>query len=153
MGLGVLIGVVLTIAGLPGHLLNPDALADFDRLQRHIGRDVVVVDATGLVLEGRVIAATSTSLDVGFGQHLRSFSPEAIARVDRQVDSPLDGLIKGLIVGALLGSMARDAKWTLSMAAGYGGLGLALDVGHRAREPIYRAPDPKAVKIQAAIRW
>jgi len=153
MGLGVMIGIVLTIVGLPPHFMDPTALAQFDRLQRHIGRDVIVVDTTGIVMEGRVLAATSTRLDLGFGQHVRSFAADAITRVDRQRDSPLDGLIKGAVIGALLGSLSRDAQWALGMTAAYGGLGFALDVGHQAREPVYRAPDPKAVKIQATVRW
>ncbi len=153
MVFGCIVGIVLTIAGLPGHFLDADALASFDRLQRHLGREVVVVDATGLVLEGRVLPATKATLDLGFGQHVRHLAAEDIARVDRQRDSPLDGVLKGLVIGALLGSLFGDAKWMLGSAATYGGLGFALDVGHQAREPIYRALDPKAVKIQATVRW
>ncbi len=149
---GAIIGIVLIIAGVPAHV-SADTLAMFERLQRHVGRDVIVVDTTGMVMEGRVLAATSAKLDLGFGQHVRSFAPDVIARVDRQVDSPVDGFLKGLVIGALLGALSRDTEWALAMAAGYGGLGYVLDVGHQAREPIYRAPDPKGVKIQATIRW
>lgn len=152
MALGMIVGIVLTMVGLPAQL-SDGALAEFDRLQRHLGRDVIVVDTTGLVIEGRVLAATSSTLDLGLGPHLRSFSAEAIARVDRQRDSPVDGLVKGLVIGALIGALSGNGKWAATSMASYGAFGFALDVGHHTREPIYRAPDPKTVKVGATIRW
>lgn len=152
MALGVIVGIVLTMVGLPAQLSDA-SLAEFDRLQRHLGRDVILVDTTGLVMEGRVLAATSSTLDLGFGPHVRSFSADAIARVDRQRDSPVDGLVKGLVIGALLGSLSGNGRWAAAMIGSYGALGFALDVGHQAREPIYRAPDPKTLKVGATIRW
>jgi hypothetical protein len=152
MTLGVILGIVLAMVGLPGQP-SEAALAEFDRIQQHIGRDVILVDTTGLVMEGRVVAATSSTLDLGFGAHVRSFPADGIARVDRQRDSPIDGLVKGLVIGAVMGALSRNARWTGALMSTYGGLGLALDANHQAREPIYRAPDPKRVTMQATIRW
>lgn len=153
MGVAAIVAIVLAIVGVPGAFVDEQALAAFDRVQRHLGQDVVVVDATGIVMEGRLLAATTTTMELGFGQHVRHLAAADIARVDRQKDSPLDGLVKGLVIGALLGSLSGDAKWALRSAVGYGGFGFVLDAGHQAREPIYRARDPKAMKIQATIRW
>lgn len=151
MTIWVVLGVVLAIAGLPNGF-DADALAAFERLQRHIDEEIVLVDGTGLVMEGRLLSATNTTLDVGFGQHVRHLAADDVARVDRKKDRSIDGLIKGLVIGALLGSFG-EGRWFANNVATFGALGYVLDRGHNAREPLYRARDPKTPQISAVLRW
>lgn len=173
MGVAVIIGIVIGIVAVPTSTVSPEALAHFERLQQHVGRDVVVVDGAGIVLEGRLLAARDTEIDLGFGANVRPLAAASISRVDRQKDSWVDGLVKGLVVGALLGALSEDAHWTANSMAIYGGLGFLLDYRNDAREPIYRAlrlagasarsgqprvqsrgaRDPRAVQLNATIRW
>ncbi len=152
MTVWVVLGVVLAIVGLPSGL-DADRLAAFERLQRHVNEEIVLVDGTGLVMEGRLLAATNTTLDVGFGQHVTHMAADNVARVDRKKDRPYDGLLKGLVIGALLGSLSGNGRWAANNAVSFGALGLVLDLGHHAREPLYRARDPKAPQISAVVSW
>lgn len=153
MEIFAIVGIVLAIIGLPVHAVNPDGLAEFTRIQRYIGRDVVVVDGGGIVREGRIVGATDTTLELGFGPQKQLLAAADIARVDRPSDSPIDGLVKGGLVGALLGAISGNARWAATSAAMYGGLGFVLDARHTARTTIYRAPDPKAIEAKVTIRW
>lgn len=153
MEIFAIVGVVLAIIGFPAHLVDKDALAEFARVQRHVGRDVIVVDGGGIVREGRLLAVTDTTLELGFGQQKQLLVSSDIARIDRPNDSPIDGLVKGVLVGVLLGAIAGDARWAARSAAMYGALGFVLDARHTARQTIYRAPTPAAIKAQVTIRW
>jgi hypothetical protein len=153
MGVAAIIGIIIGIIAVPVGTVSPDALAEFERLKRHIGRDVVVIDGTGIVMEGRLLAARDTEIALGFGGRVQPLAAADIARVDRQKDSWVDGLVKGLVIGGLLGGITKDARWMANSMAIYGGLGFLLDYRHDAREPIYRARDPRAVQIGATVRW
>lgn len=152
MTVAVLLGIVLGIVAAPVSTVDADALARFERLQRHIGRDVVIVDGPGIVMEGRLLAADDDTMNLGFGANIRHLAATDIVRVDRQTDSSIDGLVKGILVGALLGALSRDAGWTLRSAAIYGGVGFFLDARNRARQMIYRAPVP-GIQVAATVRW
>jgi hypothetical protein len=129
---------------------TPDAkkLADFSRMSKAIHMEVALIDSSGVIREGRLIAATADALTLATPSGQRSFQRAEIAGAERIRDGRRDGLIKGMVFGAVTGIFAVQglrtpaqgvAAWFGSIAI-YGGVGWALDAAQTHREPLYRAP-------------
>ena len=119
-----------------------DKLADFTRFAAVQGEEVAVVDMFGAESLGKLVAASETSITLGFGNATRSFDREYVLKADRLRDGTVDGLVKGMVVGALMGwaaslQVAGSGPFFTSVAA-YGGLGYVLDRAQTNRAPLYR---------------
>jgi hypothetical protein len=135
---------IIVIILLPG-FTSADALADFGRFAAAQGEEVAVVDMFGAERLGRIVAATDTSLTMGFGAGSHTFQRADVLKADRLRDSNVDGLLKGIAVGAIGGWLAAmdlgAARGFAGSIAVYGGIGLLLDHVNTNREPLYR-PKP-----------
>jgi hypothetical protein len=140
MGFLTLPAIVIVIM-LPG-FTSANALADFGRFAAAEGQEIAVVDMFGAERLGRLVAASDTSVTLGFGAGTHTFQRADVLKADRLRDSNVDGLLKGVAVGALVGWMAAldlgAARGFSSSIAVYGSMGLLLDHANKNREPLYR---------------
>lgn len=124
---------------------TPGQLADFSRFARVKGEEVAVVDMFGAERLGRVIAATDTTVTLGFGTGSHTFDRVDVLKADRLRDGTRDGLIRGMAIGALVGwAVTREGGVAGGFAASvgvYGGLGFFFDYTNTDRAPLYR-PKP-----------
>lgn len=132
---------IIVIIMLPG--FTPAAtLADFGRFAAAQGEEVAVVDMFGAERLGRIVAASDTSVTMGFGAGTHTFERADVLKADRLRDGNLDGLLKGVAVGALVGWIAAmelgAAQGFAGSIAVYGSIGLLLDHASKNREPLYR---------------
>ena len=138
--LPLLIGVMAVPAPPP----SADQLADFTRLAKAVDEEVYVVDSTGQERRVTLLEAGDQAVRFMVGQQTLEMSRDAIIRVDRVRDRNLDGIIKGALFGLLIGGIAEantssNGGYLLRGALAYGSIGYLLDVGHVARQPVYRA--------------
>ena len=140
MGFLTLPAIIIVIM-LPG-FTSADALADFGRFAAAQGDEVAVVDMFGAERLGRIVAASDTSVTMGFGAGTHTFQRADVLKADRLRDGNLDGLLKGVAVGALVGWMAAmelgTARGFTGSIAVYGSIGLLLDHANKNREPLYK---------------
>jgi hypothetical protein len=135
--LPAVIAVILLPGFTPAH-----TLADFARFAEAQGEEIAVVDMFGAERLGKVVAATDTSVTLGFGAATRTFDRADVLKADRLRDSARDGLFKGMAVGALVGWMAAMEMGSARGFAGsisvYGSIGYLLDRANTNRAPLYR---------------
>lgn len=140
MGFLTLPAIIVVIL-LPG-FTSADALADFGRFAAAEGQEVAVVDMFGAERLGRIVAASDTSVTMGFGAGTHTFERADVLKADRLRDGNVDGLLKGVAVGALVGWMAAMELGTARGFGGsiavYGSIGLLLDHSNKNRQPLYR---------------
>ena len=140
MGILTLPAVIIVIL-LPG-FTPAHTLADFARFGQAQGEEIAVVDMFGTERLGKVIAATDTSVTLGFGAATRTFDRGDVFKADRLRDGTRDGLFKGMAVGALVGWMAAmelgSARGFTGAIGVYGGIGYLLDRANTNRAPLYR---------------
>lgn len=135
----VILPIIYLVSVFPA---DPSAekLADFTRFARVQGEEIAVVDMFGAESLGRVVAASETSVTLGFGQGTREFDRTEVFKADRLRDGAGDGLVKGMLVGAVLGlAIGRSSgDYVFGSVGLYGGLGLMLDLANTNRSPVYR---------------
>jgi hypothetical protein len=130
-------------------------LEDFSRFSRLIGKEVSVVDRSGLVREGIVETVTADDVVIRLGASTRRMPRAEIAGAERLKDGRRDGAIKGAIFGAITGALAmrayhRHPEWLSPSAnrtgmfllhvSSWSGLGWLLDAANTNREQFYRSP-------------
>jgi len=156
----ILVPVLIIIALSPTPGPSEQALADFSRFSKAVGKPIALIDHEGAVREGRLSAASVDSVTVQFAGGDRVFSQSAIASAERLKDGVKDGFIKGAIFGAVVGVFAGQgydspggavAGWFGSVAI-YGLIGTAIDASQKHREPIYRATAP-APAMKVSLRF
>ena len=132
---------VILILMFPG-FTPASTLADFARFGQAQGEEIAIVDMFGAERIGRVVAASDTSVTVGFGATTHAFDRADVFKADRMRDGTGDGLIKGLLFGAAVGWMAAmelgSAQGFASSIVVYGGVGYLLDRANTNRAPLYR---------------
>lgn len=160
MGYLILPTLILMLLPTPGASANQ--LEDFSRLSRAIGKEVSLVDQSGLIREGIVEAATADGVTLRFGSATQSFPRAEVASAERTTDGRIDGTIKGALLGLVMGAMASQgcdstmprcnyAIW--AVVAGYAGVGYLMDAADANRQPLYRAPAPPAPKLKVSLRF
>jgi hypothetical protein len=127
---------------------------DFSALRAGVGDKVVVTDAEGVEVGGRLTALSPSTLSIdGY-----AFTPAEAIKIERPGDSVWDGAAIGYGVGALFGltigseACLHSAIWRCVNAGGitYGLLGALIDFAHKGRRTIYpsRSAAPrKAVRL------
>ena len=146
MGLFLIIPVVVGLLTVDGPSPSPQKQVDFSRLQSVIWQSVYIADFGGNERLVKLVAATDHSVTIAVAGWQTEVNRDAVLMVDRARDSSLDGAIKGgvfavaLAVVATLVSGEFPAQHTMRALVVYGGIGYALDRGHRNRTPVYRAP-------------
>ena len=136
-------------------------LEDFSAFSRAIGKEVSVVDRTGLIREGIVEAATADDVTLRFGAATQSFRRAEIASAERLRDESSDGAIRGLLWGLLLAvlpnqgydSVAQGLSYSLGMVAVFTGAGYLFDAAETNRQPLYRAPSASAPTLRVSLRF
>lgn len=141
---------------------HAQGLDDFANMARAIGKEVAIVDQSGVVREGIVEAATAEAVTMRFGSGTQSFPRTALARAERTRDGSADGALKGAIFAAITGLMAvqgyppgSDRAGMLAMhVAVWSGIGWMFDAAQTHREPIYRAAAPAATAaLKLSLRF
>ena len=127
---------------------------DFSALRANVGDQVVVTDAAGVEVGGRLTALSPSTLSIdGY-----AFTPADAIKIERPGDSVWNGAAIGYGVGALFGvtigaeACLHGSTWRCVNAGGitYGILGAIIDYAHKGRRTIYRSPSAaprKAVRL------
>jgi hypothetical protein len=134
--------LTILIIMFPGST-SAQALTDFSRFASAQGEEIAVVDMFGAERLGRVVAATETSVTVGFGAGTHTFDRADVLKADRLQDGTRDGVVKGMLIGALVGwAVANEVGTTAGgFAVGvsvYGSIGYLLDRANTNRAALYR---------------
>jgi hypothetical protein len=141
---------LLFVIFLAAPAAHAQGLEDFSNMSRAIGKEVSIVDQSGLVREGIVEAATADAVTLRFGSGTQSFPRATLASADRTRDRTTDGALKGAIFAAITGLLAvqgyppgsdRGGMFAVHVAT-WTGIGWLFDAAQTHREPIYRAPAP-----------
>ena len=154
----ILVPVLIIIALSPTPGPSAQALADFSRFSKAVGKPIALIDQEGAVREGMLASAAADSVTVAFAGGRRTFSQASIASAERLTDGVRDGIIKGALFGAVVGVFAAQGHdsqgsavggWFASVAI-YGAIGAAIDASQTHRQPIYRAP---AAAMKVSLRF
>ena len=132
-------------------LLAAQTAPDFSSLRAGVGDKVVITDASGVEVGGRVTALTPSALSIdGY-----AFSPADAVKIERPGDSIWNGAAIGYGVGALFGltigaeACLHGSTWRCVNAGGitYGLLGAIIDFAHKGRRTIYKSPSGAPRKV------
>jgi uncharacterized protein YcfJ len=140
----LIVPLLIGVMAVPAPLPPAEQLADFTRLAKAVDEEVYIVDSNGQERRVTLLEAGDQAVRFMVGQQTLEMSRDAIVRVDRVRDRNIDGIVKGALIGLLIGGIAEantsgsEAYWLRGMLA-YGGIGYLFDVGHVARQPVYRA--------------
>lgn len=122
-------------------------LEDFTRFSKAIGKEVSIVDRSGVVREGVVEAVTDQNVMLRLGSGSQTVVRSEIVRADRMRDSNVDGVIKGLLLrllmaqGAGQGSVSAERDYSPLVLVGFfAALGYQQDAANHSPRPLYRAP-------------
>jgi hypothetical protein len=147
---------------------HAQGLEDFESFSRAIGKEISVVDRSGLIREGILEAATADVITLRLGSTTHSFPRAEVAGAEYMKDGRRDGAFKGAILGVITGALTlrdyhRNPEWLSPSAnrAGmfllhvstYSGLGWLLDATNTNRESLYRAPLASAPALKASWRF
>lgn len=143
---------LLTLAAVP--VAYAQQADDLSRFSRAIGREVSIVERSGLVREGVVETVTADEVVLRVGSSTQRLPGDAIARAALMKDGRRDGAIKGAIFGAITGAWAmysyhRHPEWINANAnlpgmfllhvTSWSALGWLLDAANTNRETFYQA--------------
>ncbi len=104
------------------------------------GQTVIVTDASGQRVRGKVAEVSAASLTV-LSPEARTFAEAAVTEIRAPAASSRQGALRGLAVGAGIGAAliltkcrnGPDCSYALKVAAGYAGIGMAIGAGIGAR--------------------
>ncbi len=136
---------VICVAAPAAHA---QGLEDFAGISRAIGKEVSVVQRSGLIREGIVEAVTADTVTLRVGSATERLPRADIASAERMKDESSDGAVKGAL-WALAVALIPNQGWSsggdylrgvamafvVLPAAGY-----LLDAMESNRQPLYRAP-------------
>ena len=126
---------------------HAQGLEDFSNISRAIGKEVSVVDRSGVIREGIVEAATADAVTLRVGSVTQSFARAEVASAARTKDGRIDGAIKGALIGFVLYAVASKAcdaqpcpRPSRVPIAGLTAVGYVIDATEANGRPLYRAP-------------
>lgn len=142
----IVLVLVVIVAAAPA--ANAQAIEDFAVFQRAIGKDVSIVDRSGLTREGVVDAVTFDGVSLRVGSGKLWLTRAEIANAERLKDDSGDGAVKGLIWAAVLalvpnqgytsfGDYLKGVAGTFVVLPAFGYM---VDAMNAERQPLYRAP-------------
>jgi hypothetical protein len=155
-----LISPVLFVIFVATPAAHAQGLADFSNISRAIGKEVSVVDRSGLIREGIVEAATADQVTLRVGSARQSFARAEIASAERLTDERIDGAALGALAGVVMhvlfpygGCFGKSPcpfwrEVALGAASGY-----LLDAVQSNRQPLYRAPSASAPTLKLSWRF
>lgn len=148
---------VLFVIFVAAPAAHAQGLEDFSGFLRAIGKEVSIVDRSGLIREGIVEAATADGVTLRVGSATRLFTRAEIASAERLKDDSSDGAVKGALVALAMilvpnqGGSSFTGYWrgvALFAAAGY-----LIDVSQSNRQPLYRAPSASPPTLTVSWRF
>lgn len=155
----LLLVLFFTFAAAP--VTYGQGLEDFSRISRAIGKDVSVVDRSGLVREGIVEAVTTDGVRLRVGSATEWLPRADIASAERIKDESSDGAVRGAI-WALAVALIPNQGWTsggdylrgVAMAfIGFPTAGYLLDGAESNRQPLYQAPSTSSPTLKISFRF
>jgi hypothetical protein len=156
-----LIVPVLFVVFVAAPAAHAQGIEDFKSFSRAIGKEVSLVDRSGVIREGIVEAATADAVTLRFGSATSSFLRAEIASAERLKDQSSDGAIKGALWGLLVivlpnqgyasAGDAFAASWRI--VAGFTVAGYLLDAAQTHRQPLYRAPSASPPTLKVSLRF
>jgi hypothetical protein len=149
---------VLCVAAPPAHA---QGLEDFARFSRAIGKEVSVVDVSGLVREGVVEAVTADEVALRVRSGTLRIPRADVVSAERLKDESSDGAYKGALWALLLALVPNQGATSVGQhlrAAGvtvvvFATIGYVLDASEVNRQPLYRAPATTAPAITFSVRF
>ena len=136
---------------------HAQGLEEFSNISRAIGKEVSVVDRSGLIREGIVEAATADQVTLRVGSAMQSFARAEIASAERMKDESSDGAIKGALWGLALILVPNQGGFSFTGYAGavavFAAAGYLIDAGESNRQPLYRAPSASAPTLKLSWRF
>ena len=157
--MGYLIVPTLLLIFLPSPEQRAHRLEDFSRLSRAVGKEVSLVDRSGLIHEGIVEAATVDGVTLRVGSATVSFPRAEVASAERVKDGRIDGAIRGALIGAVLtglgsqGCVSATACPFWRPVAVYAVAGYLLDASESNPQPLFRAPSASAATLKVSFRF
>jgi len=148
---------VLFVIFVAAPAAHAQGLEEFSGFLRAIGKEVSIVDRSGLIREGIVEAATADGVTLRVGSATRLFPRAEIASAERMKDDSSDGAFRGALLGLAIilvpnqGGFSFTDYWrgvALFAAAGY-----LFDVTESNRQPLYRAPSASAPTLKVSRRF
>ena len=175
-------GVALLFAGQPALSFAQSVPASFRDLQFLVGPGdrVVVVDASGGTIKGRISELDGSTLSIKSGDRERRFREDDVEVIrQRDHDSVLNGVLIGAAVGAGLGLVSELSCGAMDEYCPYTGIvtiggaiwgtfaGATIDLLNRTSRDVFRrAPNPASKSLtvaplvarrgagaQVAVRW
>lgn len=156
--MGYLMLPMLLIVLVPEPSARGHRIEDFSRFSQAIGKEVSVVDQSGLVREGTVESATGDGVALRISSARRWFPRAEVVSAQRLQDARIDGAIKGALIGTLLagvasqGCVSREQCPTWRVIGAFAAAGYVLDAAQSNRRPLYRAP-LAAPTLRASFRF
>lgn len=144
--MGYLMLPMLLIVLVPEPSARGSRLEDFSRFSQAIGKEVSVIDQSGLVREGTVEMATGDGVALRIGSATRWLPRAEVVSAQRMQDGRIDGVIKGALIGTLLagvasqGCVSREQCASWRVVGVFAAAGYVLDAAQSNRRPLYRAP-------------
>ena len=135
---------------------HAQGLADFKSFSRAIGKEVSIVDRSGLINEGVLEAVTVDAVTLRVGSATQSFPRAEIASAERMKDQRLDGAAMGAVVGFALAFLTSAECSTCPLwhsAVGGAAAGFLIDAAESNREPLYRASPASAPTLRVSWRF
>ena len=141
--------------------VQAQGLEDFASFSRAIGKEVSIVDSSGLLHEGIIEAATADAVTLRFGSATQSFPRAQIASGERIKDESSDGAIKGALWGLLLIILPNQGwnstgdwfKGSCVIVTTFTVGGYLLDAAESHRQPLYRAAAASAPTLKMSWRF
>jgi hypothetical protein len=140
---------------------HAQGLEDFSNISRAIGKEVSVVDRSGLIREGILEAATADAVTLRVGSATQWLPRADVASAERMKDESSDGALRGAI-WALAVALIPNQGWTSagdylrSVAIAFvvfPTAGYLLDAAESNRQPLYRAPSASSPTLKISFRF
>ena len=152
---------VLFVMFVSAPAAHAQRLEDFSNMSRAIGKEVSIVDRSGLIREGIIEAATADAVTLRIGSASQRLLRADIASAERMKDESSDGARRGAI-WALAVALIPNQGWT---SAGdylrgvaiafvfFPTAGYLLDAAESNRQPLYRAPSASSPTLKVSFRF
>jgi hypothetical protein len=136
-------------------------LEAFLNISRAIGKEVSVVDRSGLIREGILEAATADAVTLRVGSATQWLLRADIASAERMKDESSDGALRGAIWALALALIpnqgwesAGDYLRSVAIAfVVFPTAGYLLDAAESNRQPLYRAPSASSPTLKVSWRF
>ncbi len=155
------ISAVLFVIFVATPAAQAQGLEDFKRISRVIGKEVSVVDRSGLIREGIVEAATADGVRLRVGSATEWLPRADIASAERMKDESSDGALRGAIWALAVALIPNQdttsaGDYWRSVAIAFVVFpigGYLLDAAESNRQPLYRATPSPAPPLKVSWRF